>query len=132
MADLPKCRAAINEPPFSCCGVDPIGPGVVKQGRKRLKRWIVIFTCLTVRCVHLEVVESADTDTFINAVPRFVNQRGCPKEMFSDNGTNLRGVTSELREVIEGLDRQAIMDFASTFQIVWNFNPPKAPHMGGA
>ena len=66
MANLPSGRTAFNEPPFKHCGVDLFGPIHVKEGRKRIKRWVVLFTCLTVRCVHLEVVESADTDAYIN------------------------------------------------------------------
>ena len=38
MADLPVCRAAIDQPPFHECGVDCIGPVYIKQCRKRLKR----------------------------------------------------------------------------------------------
>ena len=132
MADLPLCRAAVDQPPFDHTGVDLFGPVTVKQGRKRLKRWVVLFTCMTVRCVHLEVVESCETDSFINSTRRFVNRRGCPSNVYSDNGTNFRGATAELHEVIEGLDKTAIRDFASTLQIQWHFNPPKAPHMGGA
>ena len=132
MADLPPCRAAVGEPPFSQCGVDLIGPLLVKQGRKRIKRWIVLFTCMTVRCVHLEVVENSETDAFINSLRRFVNRRGCPSKMYSDNGSNLRGTATELKEMIESLDKRAIKDFATSFSIDWQFNPPKAPHMGGA
>ena len=58
MADLPECRAAIEQPPFSHCGIDLFGPIVIKQGRKQLKRWAVLFTCLTVRCIHLEGVDT--------------------------------------------------------------------------
>ena len=68
MADLPQCRAAIDEPPFTQCGVDAFGPVTIKQGRKQIKRWIMLFTCLTVRCIHLEVVEDCETDAFINSV----------------------------------------------------------------
>ena len=131
MADLPPCRAAVDLPPFCNCGVDLFGPIEVKQGRKRLKRWVVLFTCLTIRCIHLEVVENCETDAFINSLRRFVNRRGCPTKMFSDNGTNFRGASAELKEVINGLDKVAIADFATNMKIVWDFNPPKAPHMGG-
>ena len=58
MADLPEGRLAFDEPPFANCGVDLFGPLMIKQGRKRLKRWGVLFTCLTVRCIHLEVVDN--------------------------------------------------------------------------
>ena len=132
MADLPTCRAAIDESPFTHCGVDLFGPITVKQGRKRLKRWAVLFTCMTVRCVHLEVVESCDTDDFLNSVRRFVNRRGCPAHVYSDNGTNFRGATSELKEFVARFNKTTINDFATTLHIVWHFNPPKAPHMGGA
>ena len=76
MADLPVARAAFGEPPFANCGLDLFGYVLIKQGRKHLKRWVVLFTCLTVRAVHLEVVESCETDAFINALRRFVNRRG--------------------------------------------------------
>ena len=131
MADLPLGRAAINEPPFTHCGCDLCGPIIVKEGRKRLKRWIVVFTCMTVRCIHLEVVETAETDAFINAMRRFTNRRGCPQNMYSDNGSNFRGATNELKEFINNLDQAAITNFATGLHIKWTFNPPKAPHMGG-
>ena len=132
MADLPKCRAAVDQPPFSHCGVDLIGPTIIKQGRKQLKRWIAIFTCLTVRCLHLEVVDTVDTDSFINALRRFTNRRGCPTDVYSDNGTNFKGATAELKEFISKLDKEAITKHATEFQINWHWNPPSAPHMGGA
>ena len=131
MADLPVARAAFGEPPFANCGADAIGPVVIKQGRKRLKRWVVLFTCLTIRCVHLEVVDTCETDSFINALRRFTNRRGCPATMYSDNGTNFKGASKELKEFVRSLDHDAIVDFATTMRIKWHFNPPGAPHMGG-
>ena len=132
MSVLPECRLAWNKPPFSHCGVDLFGPILIKQGRKRLKRWGVIFTCMTVRGVHLEVVESIDTDDFINSTRRFVNRRGTPTDMYSDCGSNFKGATTELAEFIETLDKTKIHTFASSHNIMWHFNPPSAPHMGGA
>ena len=52
--------------------------------------------------------------------------------MYSDNGTNLRGASAELKEFWINLDKAAVQDFASGLHIQWIFNPPKAPHMGGA
>ena len=132
MADLPPCRAAIDEPPFSHCGVDLFGPVTTKHGRQRLKRWVCLFTCMTVRCIHLEVVENCETDTFINALRRFVNRRGSPTDMYSDNGTNFKGASQELEEFIQKMNKEKIGDFATTCDINWSFNPPGAPHMGGA
>ena len=132
MADLPECRAAVDQPPFSHCGVDLFGPVTIKQGRKELKRWVVLLTCLTVRCVHLEVVNSCETDDFISALRRFTNRRGCPTDMYSDNGSNFKGATNELKEFVSKLDKGAIEEFATDLRIEWHWNPPSAPHMGGA
>ena len=132
MADLPACRVAYNQPPFTNCGIDPFGPLYVKQGRKRLKRWGVIFTCLTVRCIHLEIVEASDTDSFINAFRRFTNRRGCPETVYSDCGTNLTGAVNELQEFKSALKKDVITKAAAEMKITWEFNPPAAPHMGGA
>ena len=53
MADLPKERL-VSAPPFTYCGVDLFGPCFIKDGRKELKRYGVLFTCLASRAVHLE------------------------------------------------------------------------------
>ena len=52
MADLPEGRVAFDEPPFPHCGVDWTGPHLVKDGRKQLKRWVVIFTFDSKVCPH--------------------------------------------------------------------------------
>ena len=132
MANLPQGRGAIEQPPFSHTGVDLFGPIYVKQGRKRLKRWVVLFTCLTVRCVHLEVVENTDTDAFINSIRRFVNRRGSPAVMYSDQGSNFKGAAAELKEFVSKLRNDTKPAYyASTLKIKWQFNPPAAPYMGG-
>ena len=53
MADLPSCRLQSDHPPFTFVGVDLFGPMLVKRGRSDVKRYGCIFTCLTVRAVHL-------------------------------------------------------------------------------
>ncbi|KAI5085117.1 hypothetical protein C0J45_1086, partial [Silurus meridionalis] len=47
MADLPKERILPNHPPFTNVGVDYFGPIDVKRGRGTVKRYGVIFTCLS-------------------------------------------------------------------------------------
>ena len=72
MADLPKDRVTPEKPPFSHVGVDCFGPFLVKQGRSQVKRYGCIFTCLVLRAVHIEVIHSLETDSFINALQRFI------------------------------------------------------------
>ena len=74
MADLPFDRVD-PAPPFSYCGVDYFGPFLIKEGRKELKRYGVLFTCFTSRAIHLEIANSLETDSFINALRRFLSLR---------------------------------------------------------
>ncbi|XP_070135333.1 uncharacterized protein [Drosophila bipectinata] len=56
--------------------------------------------------------------------------RGTPKEIFSDNGTNFRATEKAVREELKKIEYDKItIKFDG---IKWQFNPPGAPHMGGA
>ena len=101
MADLPKCRLQMNQAPFFHTGVDCFGVFLVKQGRSLVKRYGCIFTCMTVRAVHLEVVHSFFTNSFISALRRFIGRRGNVGHMYSDNGTNFVGSERSLRTSIQ-------------------------------
>ncbi|XP_038077334.1 uncharacterized protein LOC119745182 [Patiria miniata] len=131
MASLPLERLALNEPPFSKVGMDYFGPFEVKRGRSMVKRYGVIFTCLTSRAVHLELAHSLDTDSCINAIRRFSARRGSLKSILSDNGTNLVGAEREMREQMRTWNQQKIHDNLLQKGISWQFNPPAGSHFGG-
>ena len=101
MARLPEDRVIPHEPPFTYVGVDYFGPIEVKQGRSRVKRWGCLFTCLTVRAIHVEVAHSLNTDSTINALRRFINLRGCPREIRSDCGSNFTKADKELKGAVD-------------------------------
>ncbi|KAL0861187.1 hypothetical protein ABMA27_009669 [Loxostege sticticalis] len=109
---------------FQFSGVDLAGPLLLRSGTKA---WIVLFTCATYRAVHLEVVESLSTSEFLMALRRFVARRGRVDCLFSDNGTNFRG----LDNAFSSLDWDEIQRFSSITRIKWNFLPPAAPWWGG-
>ena len=131
MASLPVDRLVADEPPFSRVGMDFFGPFEVKQGRRVVKRYGVVFTCLAIRAVHLELANSLDTDSCINAIRRFVARRGPVKSIQSDNGTNLVGSEHEMRKEIENWNVQKINGVLLQKSISWRFNPPTASHFGG-
>lgn len=68
MADLPASRLRLFKPPFWSTGVDCFGPLQIKLGRRVEKRWGIIFKCLTTRCLHLDLLESMDTEAFLMAL----------------------------------------------------------------
>ena len=130
MSDLPKDR--VNEsPPFSHVGIDFFGPHTVKEGRKYVKRYGVIFTCLACRAVHIETSNTLSTDSFIHALRRFMSRRGWIKIIRCDNGTNFHGAERELRECLQEMDYERVQEFLLKHNISWQFNPPSASHMGG-
>ena len=87
MAHLPTDRTT-DEPPFTNCGMDMLGPFLIKEGRKELKRYEALFTCLSSRAVHIECTCSLETDSFIQALCRFVARRG-NRVLGRDDGSNL-------------------------------------------
>ena len=131
MADLPKERVLPGDPPFTHVGVDYFGPLYVRQGRSNVKRYGCLFTCLVMRAVHIEITNSLDTDGFINALRRFINLRGKPETIYSDNGTNFKAGEREIREALTSWNQRSIHEFLRQKNIVWKFNPPTASHMGG-
>ena len=75
MADLPEERLDASTA-FTNVGVDCFGPSIVKVGRRNEKRWCCLFTCLTMKAVHVEVAPQLDTDSCLNAIMRFIARRG--------------------------------------------------------
>ena len=132
MADLPVGCLAYLQRPFTHCGVDYFGPLFVKIGRRREKRWGVIFTCLTTRAVHLELAHSLSTDSAILAVQRMSARRGMPTVIYSDCGTNFKGASKELKQALLNVDKEKQHDFGIKNNFFWKFNPSNAPHMKGA
>ena len=126
MADLPADRT-VDAPPFTYVGVDLFGPFQVKERRSIIKRYGVIFTCMASRAIHLEVANDLTTDSFINALRRFIAVRGPIRQLRSDQGTNFVGAKNELKLD----DAKKFLDEVGCDIFTWKFNPPGGSHMGG-
>lgn len=130
MALLPAARLGAFQRPFTFVGIDYFGPLLVTVGRRREKRWGVVFTCLTVRAIHTEIAHSLDTSSCILCMRNFAARRGIPREIYTDNGTNFKAAEKILSdEVMKIYFSNLKTKFDKT---KWLFNPPGAPHMGGA
>ena len=138
MGDLPPARVK-PAPTFAKVGVDFAGPVTLKKGHTRkpihVKAYICLFVCLATKAVHLELVADLSTSAFLAAFRRFTARRGCPSEIFSDNGTNFIGANRELKELYDLMDRedsrQEMMEFFTKQRVIWTFIPGRAPHFGG-
>ena len=72
-----------------------------------------------------------DTESFINALRRFIARRGRPEEIRSDNGGNFVKGERELREALQAWNQTEIHEFLLQNDVKWIFNPPAASHHGG-
>ena len=133
MANLPKDRLE-PAPPFAFSAVDYFGPWYIKEDRREVKRYGVLFTCLASRAVHIEVASSLSTDSFLNAYRRFVGRRGPVQHLRSDQGTNFVGARNELQQELAMLKHDKIRQELVKRNCDWvdfKTNVPEASHMGG-
>ena len=79
-----------ESPVFTNTGLDYFGPLYVKNGTVRSKAWTCIFTCITVRTIHLELVEDMIATQFLACLRRFVARRGKSDKIISDNAPQFK------------------------------------------
>ena len=133
MAELPADRLK-QIAPFTYSAVDYFGPFYIKEGRKEMKRYEVLFTCMASRAIHLETATSLTTDSFLNAYRRFVCRRGPVQQLRSDQGTNFVGAKNELEAALlemnhDTIQRELLKDSCDWF--TWKMNVPHSSHTGG-
>lgn len=111
--------------------MDCFGPFYVKVGQRQEKRWGILFKCLTTRCIHIDLLSSLDTDSFLMSFRRFIARRGTPFEVVSDQGTNFVGGEREIQAAFEEIS-PSIQEQLTHYKVRFLKNPPYAPHFGGA
>lgn len=115
---------------FETAIMDAAGPFLIRNGKVRAKRWLLLFSCPTYRATHIEVLHSSGSDSIILALERFISRRSAVRNVYSDQGTNFKGADRTLRELLKGLDLELVKE--RFHQITWHFSPGAAPHMQGA
>lgn len=131
MAYLPKERIEPS-PPFTYCGMDCFGQFIVKQGRKAIKRYGLLFTCMCSRAIHIEMLDDM-SDAFISGLRCFIAIRGAVRQLTKtktklDQGTNFIGAKNEFQKA---MDKERICSFLAEKQCEFVFNAPSASHTGG-
>ena len=139
MAPLPERRVGAQMRAFEHTGIDYAGPFDLKVGRGKVRKkvWVLVLTCMTVRAVHFEVTGGIDTYHVINAISRFVDVRGIPATITSDNQTSFVKTNEDLKMWYASIDWEKVATSTGfgfrpfTDGITWHFNPPIASHFGG-
>ena len=100
MTNLPKDRVNLVKP-FESTGVDFTSHLWVKNIKGEMEKvYIVIFTCLSVRAIHLELVPDMSTLQFVLAFTRFTNLHGIPTHLYSDNARSFVAASEILQKAL--------------------------------
>ncbi len=77
MGLLPS-RRTTPAPPFVNVGIDFAGPFTLRQGYTKkpvlIKCYVVIFVCMFMKCVHLDVCASLSREDFLATLKRFTSR----------------------------------------------------------
>ena len=133
MSPLPLERLK-PAPPWSSVGIDLFGPFHIRgevNKRSSGKCYGVIFTCLLIRAVHLELTSDYSTEGFLMAFRRFTAICGFPNKVFSDGRSQLVGAYAELQSVYKNLDWRKIKSFGTNKCMEWVFSPGDSPWYNG-
>jgi hypothetical protein len=130
MANLPVDRLQ-PVPPFTYCGMDCFGPFYVKEGRKELKKYGLLLTCMTCRAIHLEMLDDMSTDALINGIRCFVALRGPVRQIRCDHGSNFIGAERALQEAFKEIREDDVRKFLAKNHCDFVMNSPASSHMGG-
>ncbi|XP_076765036.1 uncharacterized protein LOC143432466 [Xylocopa sonorina] len=120
MGNLPKERITQSRL-FINVGINYCGPFFIKERQyhnyRRKKNYVVVFVCLAVKAVHLEIVHDLTSEAFIAALQIFIARRGLRINLYSDN------ISNKLKE-----HHKEVTLFLSNQSINWHFIAPKAPY----
>ncbi|XP_063634977.1 uncharacterized protein LOC134805636 [Cydia splendana] len=132
MGNLPTDRTQL-EYPFLHTGMDFAGPVLIAdrkgRGSKTIKSYILVFVCLSVKALHVELVTSLTTESFLAALRRFMSRRGKPQTLYCDNGTSFVGASNELSNFLKNNHDKLQSGMAENL-INFKFSPAYSPHFG--
>ena len=112
--------------PFTNIGIDLLGPLVVKSmvnKRATMKVWVVLFVCLNVKAVSMELSPGYSTADFLLAYDAHVSQRGLPSYVHSDRGSQLISAHKEVISEPHNYDWDLISSSTAAQGTTWHFTP---------
>ncbi|GFU51276.1 integrase catalytic domain-containing protein [Trichonephila clavipes] len=104
-----------------------VSEGLLPQDRNGEKNWILILTCAVYRAIHLELLTTVSTESFLLGLRRFIARRGRPSVIYSDNGTNFKGAY----RLDQKVNLEKLKNVEELNPISWKFIPPQVPWWGG-
>lgn len=99
MTSMPEHKMKFVKP-FLHVGVDYTGHLWVHCNDKnsQIKMYIVIYTCMNIRAIHLDLLPDMSTKSFLLSFTRFCNLYGIPSHLYSDNAKSFVAGGTILKE----------------------------------
>ena len=121
--DMPPERVT-RSPPFTFTAVDYFGPLYCTDRPGEGKVWVALYTCLTIRAVHLEVATDLSAEQFLLTLRRFIARRGTPKQILSDNAPQFQVADQMLQSLWStAINQTCMQSYMSDRGINWRFIP---------
>ncbi|KAI5738230.1 hypothetical protein M8J77_004376 [Diaphorina citri] len=113
---------------FTYTAIDYFGPMTITEDKVHKTVWGLIFTCLTTRAVHLELVDSEATTDLILAFRRFIARRGKCKLLLTDNASQFKLLQDVLSSIYSSNE---LNDYLNREKIIHRYSHPLSPWEGG-
>ena len=90
--------------------------------------WVCLYTCCTMRAIHVDVVLNLSCSSFIRSFRRFTARRGTTHRMISDNGSTFTSAAKAIRSIVTD---KTVSEYMLGRSVEWCFNVEKAPWWAG-
>ena len=118
--------------PFTNTGLDYFGPLYIQGESSKGKVWVCLFTCVTVRAIHLELIKDMTAEQFLLALKQFIARRGKPTQIILDNAPQFKLTkTTTDKAWKETISNHEVQSYTANQGTEWNFMVELAPWMGG-
>ena len=86
--------------PFRYTGIDFTGNINVKLGESITKMYILVYTCLNIRAIYIDLLPSMSTISVLQSFIKFSNYHAIPEKIYSDNASSFIQSVSLLNEAL--------------------------------
>ena len=97
-----------------------------------MKVWVVLFVCLNVKAISMELAPGYSTNDFLLAFSSHASQRGQPSFVHSDRGSQLVAAQKNLADDSPKYDWDLISSNSAKYGTTWKFAPAGAQWRNGA
>ena len=133
----PGSKLLSNQPlkRFSRMSIDPCGPFLVTEMRRKRKLFVYVSTCLQTGVLHASVAEDLSASSFLTALASIQANHGTVEEARLDNATGHSAIKDRIAEEQEEsepeVDEKTLRETQLKFRkagVEFKFSSPRSPH----